>query len=136
MPSASDVEPTQTVDPVAGLEAAVLDAAAELADGRRPDNARLSRPPKPDFGDYSSNAPMLLAPLLSQPPREVAERLGELVTKRLGDDLDRAEVAGPGFLNLFMSEQWFRQALAKTAAAGNDYGRAHPEQAERVQVEF
>src|SRR3954468_8728652 len=101
-----------TTDPVADLEHAVLDAAAELGgNGRRPDNARLSRPPKPDFGDYSSNAPMLLAPLVSQPPREVAESLGQLVTKRLGDDLDRAEVAGPGFLNLFMSERWFRKAL-------------------------
>jgi arginyl-tRNA synthetase len=126
----------KTTDPVAELQEAVLDAAAELADGKRPDAARLSRPPKPDFGDYSSNAPMLLAPLMGKPPREVAERLGELVTKRLGDDLARADVAGPGFLNLFMSEQWFRHALAKIAAAGGDYGRGSPDQPERVQVEF
>ncbi|MEA2411545.1 MAG: arginyl-tRNA synthetase, partial [Thermoleophilaceae bacterium] len=121
---------------MAELEKAVQDAAAELAGGKRPEGARLSRPPKPDFGDYSSNAPMLLAPLLSEPPRAVAEKLGDLVTKRLGDDLDRAEVAGPGFLNLFMSEAWFRQALAKTAAAGDDYGRCSPDQPERIQVEF
>jgi arginyl-tRNA synthetase len=126
----------KTTDPVAELQEAVLDAAAELTDGKRPDAARLSRPPKPDFGDYSSNAPMLLAPLLSQPPREVAARLGELVTKRLGDDLARVDVAGPGFLNLFMSEQWFRQALAKIASAGDDYGRGSPDEPERVQVEF
>ncbi|MEA2484774.1 MAG: arginyl-tRNA synthetase [Thermoleophilaceae bacterium] len=126
----------QTADPVAELQEAVLDAAAELADAKRPDNARLSRPPKPDFGDYSSNAPMLLAPLMSQAPREVAGRLGEAVTKRLGDDLERADVAGPGFLNLYMSEQWFRQALARIASAGDDYGRASPDQPERIQVEF
>src|SRR3954452_3173554 len=125
-----------TTDPVAELQEAVLGAAAELTDGKRPDGARLGRPPKPDFGDYSSNAPMLLAPSLGQPPREVAERLGELVTKRLGDDLARADVAGPGFLNLFMSEQWFRQALARIAAAGDHYGRGSPDQPERVQVEF
>ena len=126
----------ETTDPVADLHEAVLDAAAELTDGKRPDAARLSRPPKPDFGDYSSNAPMLLAPLLSQPPREVAGRLGELVTKRLGDDLARVDVAGPGFLNLFMSEQWFRHALAKISAAGDDYGRGSPSHPERIQVEF
>jgi arginyl-tRNA synthetase len=115
----------------------VLDAAAELVgEGRRPTGARLSRPPKPDFGDYSSNAPMLLAPLLGEPPRAVAERLAERVTERLGADLDRAEVAGPGFLNLFMSESWFRGALAATGSAGDDYGRGAPEQPERVQVEF
>jgi arginyl-tRNA synthetase len=137
MPSASDVEPTQTVDPVADLETAVLDAAAELAGhDRRPANARLSRPPKPDFGDYSSNAPMLLAPLLGEPPRAVAEKLGALVTERLGADLKKAEVAGPGFLNLFMSDAWFRRALASTASAGEDFGRSHPETVERIQVEF
>lgn len=127
----------QIVDPVADLERAVLDAAAELAgEGRRPTAARLSRPPKPDFGDYSSNAPMLLAPLLGEPPRAVAEKLGALVTERLAEDLDRAEVAGPGFLNLFMSDAWFRRALGATTAAGGGYGRGRPAQPERVLVEF
>jgi arginyl-tRNA synthetase len=125
------------VDPVADLEAAVLDAAAELAgEERRPEAARLSRPPKAEFGDYSSNAPMLLAPLLGEPPRAVAERLGGLVTERLGTDLDRVEVAGPGFLNLFMSEAWFRGSLASVASAGDDYGRGSPAEPERIQVEF
>ena len=133
----SDVEPQLTTDPIADLERAVLDAAAELAgDGRQPSNARLSRPPKPDFGDYSSNAPMLLAPLLGDQPRKVAERLGELVSDRLQQDLERVEVAGPGFLNLFMSDAWFRRALAAAASAGDDYGRHRPEQPERIQVEF
>src|SRR4051812_37440922 len=124
-------------DPVADLERAVLDAAAELTgDARKPANARLSRPPKPEFGDYSSNAPMLFAPALGESPRAVAERLSAVVGERLGADLDHVEIAGPGFLNLFMSEAWFRRAVAATIAAGDDYGRGHPQQPERVQVEF
>jgi arginyl-tRNA synthetase len=135
VPTPSELE--KAIDPVADLETAVLDAAAELAgENRRPDGARLSRPPKAEFGDYSSNAPMLLAPLLKEPPRAVAEKLGERVTERLGADLHKAEVAGPGFLNLFMSDAWFRRALAATNAAGDDYGRGAPSQPERVQVEF
>ena len=126
-----------TTDPVQELEQAVLDAAAELVgDSRRPDNARLSRPPKPDFGDYSSNAPMLLAPLVQEQPRQVAEKLGALVTEKLGDAVARVQVAGPGFLNLFMDESWFRKALSDAAAAGEDYGRGHPETKEKIQVEF
>src|SRR3954452_3889569 len=133
--TSKDVE--MAVDPVSDLERAVLDAAAELTgEGRKPANARLSRPPKPDFGDYSSNVPMLLAPALGESPRAVAERLSAVVSERLGADLDRVEVAGPGFLNLFMSEAWFRRAVAATLAAGDDYGRGHPQQPERVQVEF
>ena len=79
---------------------------------------------------------MLLAPLLGEPPRAVAERLGAIVTERLGDDLDRVEVAGPGFLNLFLSGRWFRRALAAAAGAGDDYGRGSPARPERVLVEF
>jgi arginyl-tRNA synthetase len=123
-------------DPIGDVAEAVCDAAAELADGKRPTAARLERPPKPDFGDYSSNAPMLLAPLLGEPPRQVAERLGTLVADRLGADLDRAEVAGPGFLNLFMSDSWFRRALSAAAASGDCYGRGTPDAPERILVEF
>ncbi|MEA2468181.1 MAG: arginyl-tRNA synthetase, partial [Thermoleophilaceae bacterium] len=127
----------ETVDPVADLDNAVLDAAAELAgEGRRPTGARLSRPPKPDFGDYSSNAPMLLAPLMGEPPRAVAEKLGALVTERLGADLERVEVAGPGFLNLFMSDAWFRQALTSTGRAGDEFSRGQPAVRENILVEF
>src|SRR6476661_10959929 len=79
---------------------------------------------------------MLLAPLLGESPRAVAERLAAVLTERLGADLERVEVAGPGFLNLFMSERWFRGAVGATIAAGDDYGRGHPQQPERVQVEF
>jgi arginyl-tRNA synthetase len=124
-------------DPVADVAAAVLGAAGELTgDGDGAAGARLERPPKAEFGDYSSNAPMLLAPALREPPRAVAERLGALVTERLGDSLERAEVAGPGFLNLFMADAWFTAALTAAAAAGDEYGRSRPAVSERVQVEF
>src|SRR5947209_12811420 len=104
-------------DPVGELADAVRAAANTLAGDGVGDGARLERPPKPEFGDYSSNAPMLLAPVLREPPRQVAERLGDLVGERIGDALGRAELAGPGFLHLFMDDRWFRSAVARAAAA-------------------
>src|SRR6266851_3709596 len=68
-------------DPLGGLRGAVLAAAAQL--GAQPPQITLERPPRADFGDYSTNAALLLAPALSAPPREVAERLG----RQLADDL-------------------------------------------------
>jgi arginyl-tRNA synthetase len=124
------------VDPVAELAAALQSAASELTPDKPVPPAKLERPPKPDFGDYSSNAPMLLAPLLGEPPRQVAERLGTMVCDRLGASVERVEVAGPGFLNLFMANAWFRETLADTAAAGDSYGAGEPEVRERVLVEF
>ncbi len=123
-------------DPLAEVAGAVVASAGELAGNGAGSKAKLDRPATAEFGDYSSNAPMLLAPALRQPPREVAEQLASRVRDRLGADLERAEVAGPGFLNLFMSDDWYRAAVAAAAAAGDDYGRGSPERPERVLVEF
>src|SRR3954468_10000548 len=123
-------------DPVADVEGAVLASAGELAGNGAGSSAKLDRPSKAEVGDYSSNAPLLLAPALRQPPREVAEQLADRVRGRLGGALERAEVAGPGFLNLFMSDEWYRAAVAAAVTAGDDYGRGRPEPRERVNVEF
>lgn len=125
--------------PLGDLRAAVRAAAADLrgADGTAaaaPPN--LERARKPEFGDYSTNAAMLLAPVLSEPPREIAGRLGDALARRLGDRLDRVEVAGPGFLNLFLSDAWYRDALDDALREGSGFGGGQAQVAERVLVEF
>ncbi|HYP47491.1 MAG TPA: arginine--tRNA ligase, partial [Thermoleophilaceae bacterium] len=84
--------------------------------------------------DFSSNAAMLLAPAEGAPPRVVAERLSGQLSGRLGEALERVEVAGPGFLNLFMADAWYLDALAGMLAAGEAFGAG--EGGERVNVEF
>src|SRR5438270_2186784 len=64
----------------------------------------LERPRRSEFGDYSTNAALVLAPRVGAPPRELAQRLGEDLQARLGAELERFEVAGPGFLNLFLAD--------------------------------
>ena len=98
-------------DPLAELRATVEQAAAAL-DGVAGSGLTLERPPKPELGDYSTNAAMLLAPTVGAPPREVAERLREDLARRLGPSAERIEVAGPGFLNVFLSDRWHRDAIA------------------------
>ena len=67
-----------TVHPIDELRAAVEAAAGDLRNGKPAPNTRLSleRPKKAGFGDYSTNAAMLLAPALGAPPREIAQKLG------------------------------------------------------------
>src|SRR6187549_448272 len=93
--------------PTEALRGAVADAAGSLRGNGEAPAASLERPPRAEFGDYSSNAAMLLAPALKAPPREIAERLGAALQERLGSHVDRVEVAGPGFLNLFLSDDWY-----------------------------
>ena len=84
-----------TSDPVGELREAVAAAAADLrGDGPAP-LPTLERPPRPDFGDYSTNAAMMLAPTLGEQPRATAERLGAVLDGKLGEAVDRVEVAGP-----------------------------------------
>jgi len=124
-------------DPVRDLAAAVADAATSLRGG---DGAArlpvLERPPKPEFGDYSTNAALLLAPALGEPPRDVAERLGSELAQRLQRQVERVEVAGPGFLNLFMSDAWSREAVAGALRSGASYGGGKKGLGERMNVEF
>jgi arginyl-tRNA synthetase len=123
-------------DPVSELRGAVGEAAAELNGGMGMDLPALERPPRPDFGDYSTNAAMLLAPALGESPRAIAERLGAALGDRLGGAVDKVEIAGPGFLNLFMADAWYLAALTGLLAAGERYGEGTPETVERVNVEF
>ncbi|HEX6204459.1 MAG TPA: arginine--tRNA ligase [Solirubrobacterales bacterium] len=126
-------------DSVSALRGAVEAAARALRDGeataQRP---TLERPPKPELGDYSSNAAMLLAGLLGDNPRAVAEQLrGELeADTNLAPDLERIEVAGPGFVNFFLADSWYLRALDSLLGAGDDLGPAPVETPEKVLVEF
>src|SRR5215217_6192084 len=126
------------MSPLDQLRSALEDAAADVRGETPAPRSRpsLERPPKPEFGDYSTNAAMLLAPLLGEPPRAVAEKLGAAVGGRLGDQLTRVDVAGPGFLNLFLSDAWYGDALAGVLAAGDRLGAGGAAAPQRIVVEF
>jgi arginyl-tRNA synthetase len=121
-------------DPVADLHGLVTAAAAALGGDGAVDEVNLDRPPRPDFGDYSTNAAMLLAPTLGEAPRAIAERLGETLGDKLGPAVDKVEIAGPGFLNLFMTDSWYLDSVARMREAGERFGAG--DAGERVQVEF
>ena len=127
-------------DPVAELRFAVEAAASTLRDGAEAGGSAptLERPPKPEFGDYSTNAAMLLAPALGEQPRGTAEKLAEELGRSLEGSLEKVEVAGPGFLNLFLADAWYRRAAAELASQGERLGRpaGSDEVTERINVEF
>ncbi len=125
--------------PLDALREAVHAAAGRLAGpgGATPGGIALERSRRADFGDYSTNAALLLAPTLGAPPREVGERLGAELSERLGEDLERFEVAGPGFVNLFLGDGWHARALGAVLAAGESFGGGGAGGGgERILIEF
>jgi arginyl-tRNA synthetase len=91
----------------------------------------LERPSDPAHGDYATNVALRLAGTQRRPPRELAEELAERVVEL--PQIERAEVAGPGFLNLFVTDEFLADALAEI---GPEYGARSAASPERVNVEM
>jgi arginyl-tRNA synthetase len=94
------------------------------------------RPKVKDHGDWSSNVAMVLAPKAGRPPRDVAEAIARRVKAADGRGvIEDVEVAGPGFINLFLDQRWLQDALRRVLEEGDAYGRGIPK-GQRVQVEY
>src|SRR3954447_12899551 len=113
-------------DALARLESRLSDLAGAPVELERPNDAA--------HGDYATNAALQLAPTRKSAPRELAEELARAAEGL--DDVERAEVAGPGFVNLWLAPSWYGEALGELLEAGAEYGSGWAEPRERVQVEM
>ncbi len=127
--------PSQT-DPLSRLREALAEAAAEAVPAGDASPATLEPPGAGGEGDYATNAALVLAKPAGEPPREVAERIAAGLSVRLGDELESAQVAGPGFVNLTLSDGWHVAALSEVASAGQGWGAGSADPPLRVNVEF
>jgi arginyl-tRNA synthetase len=91
----------------------------------------LERPHDPAHGDFATNVALRTAPARQQAPRDLARELAQQVVGVPG--IDRAEVAGPGFLNLWLTRDWYVDALAEI---GERYGGEFAQPPARIQVEL
>ena len=91
-------------------------------------------PRQAEHGDYATNFPMVLARIAKRAPRQIAD----LVAKHFPPmpEVERVEVAGPGFLNVFLTPAWCASALSEILAAGAAYGRGESQAGRRIRLEF
>ena len=97
--------PETTGNAVARLAARLSDVAGAPVE--------LERPGDPGHGDYATNVALRTAPQRNRPPRELAAELAARAQEL--DEIERAEVAGPGFLNLWVTTGWLADAFARSA---------------------
>jgi arginyl-tRNA synthetase len=85
-------------------------------------------------GDFASNIAMRLAKPARKSPRDIAASIVE----SLGDnpDVDKVEIAGPGFINFYLSPGAYHSELATILDAGEDYGRQAPKDSPKINLEF
>ena len=85
-------------------------------------------------GDLATNAAMVLAKRAGTNPRALAELIAPRLANR--DDVEGAEVAGPGFINIRLAPGLWQDELGEILAAGADYGRSNLGRGERINVEY
>ena len=121
--------------------AAKIDAALDalVADGALPreldrKNVSVEPPRDPAHGDLATNAAMVLAKPAKSNPRALAE----LLVQRLQSEPEivSAEIAGPGFINLRLDDQIWRDELLAIAELGDDYGKSAMGEGRMVNVEY
>ena len=94
----------------------------------------LERPSDPSHGDYATSIALRLAGERRRPPRELAQELADAALAL--PDVDAAEVAGPGFVNLRLQPDWFGRALGEILERGDRHGAGSATAPGRVQVEM
>ena len=95
----------------------------------------IEKPANKDNGDYSTNVAMAGARAFKKAPRMIAEAIASCIDLD-GTAFDRVEIAGPGFMNFFLSQQFYSNVLKDVFSCGKDYGKSDYGQGKRVLVEF
>src|SRR5882672_7079261 len=127
-----------TIAPLGDARSELAETLAKALRAVAPDHAGvaivLERPKHAGHGDYACNVALQLAKALKRPPREIAARL--VAALPTSPHLEKTEVAGAGFINLFLKREFKQQAVNRALQAGSAYGTLVLGGEERVQVEF
>lgn len=116
----------------AAANAAMADGSLEKAELTE---FSVSAPADRSHGDYAANAAMVWARLFRSAPRAVAERLCAHMSLE-GTYVDRCEIAGPGFINFFLSDMFYADILTDVDKKGEDYGKSDYGKGKKILVEF
>ncbi len=96
----------------------------------------LEHPTELSHGDFSSNVALVVSKEVGKKPQELAQNIAEHISSHLPKELERVEIAGPGFINFYLSREFFRESLAGALEAKEQWGRNTILSGQRVMVEY
>jgi arginyl-tRNA synthetase len=111
-----------------------LAAAGALPSGLDTERVAVEPTREAKHGDLASNAAMVLAKAASMKPRDLADRLADSLRRH--PDVAAVEIAGPGFVNLRLTDDFWRRRLVDILKAGTAYGHSDLGRAKAANVEF
>ena len=110
-------------------------AAGQLPQAELP-NYTVEIPGDTSHGDFATNAAMVSARSFRNAPAKIAAILLENMDFSTVSYVEKAEIAGPGFINFFVKDAWFAATVSGILEAGKDYGRSDYGKGEKVMIEF
>lgn len=99
-----------------------------------PDDVHLERTKDASHGDFASNIAMALAKPLKQKPRVIAKAIVKHLP--VTEFIEKAEIAGPGFINIYLKPDAQHAVVKRVLSAGDQYGRGNTGNGQRVMLEF
>ncbi|MDE5569329.1 MAG: arginine--tRNA ligase [Ruminococcus sp.] len=122
------------------LRELIIDALGKLvAEGIAPaeilPDFTVEIPADKSHGDFAANTAMVCAKSFKMPPRKIAELICDRIDLT-GSVFERSEIAGPGFMNFFLSKKWFASVAENVLTEKENYGRTDFGKGKRVLVEF
>ncbi len=108
---------------------------ANLAEKSQIPAIELEKPKEKSHGDFAANIAMQLARVARMAPRQIAEKIVENIDKE-ENDIDLIEIAGPGFINFFMKQDFLSNIVGTILHQKENYGKTDAGKDKRVQVEF
>ncbi|HVE51318.1 MAG TPA: arginine--tRNA ligase [Casimicrobiaceae bacterium] len=123
-------------DAKAMIERAIGSALASIAPGIDTAGIVVERPKDAAHGDYASNAALVVGKRVKRNPRELAVLIASALTDSLQGTVETVDIAGPGFINLFLSPETRQAVVRDVVEQGERYGAGDSRRGDSVMVEF
>lgn len=100
-----------------------------------PENIVVEVPKKREQGDFSTNIAMQLTKALKDNPRNIAEKIVEVLSKNT-NEIKTIEIAGPGFINIYLNDEYVFSGISNVIKQGENYGSSSIGKKEKIDIEF
>ena len=96
-----------------------------------PENIVVEVPKKREQGDFSTNIAMQLTKVLKENPRNIAEKIVEVLSKNT-NEIKTIEIAGPGFINIYLNDEYVFSGISNVIKQGENYGSSSIGKKEKI----
>jgi len=96
----------------------------------------LEHPDEMSHGDYATNVSLILSKILKQSPIKLAQQIVDSLNKNKSEQIEKIEVAGPGFINFYLTHDYFKSQIADILKLDSDYGQNNNLNGKKTIIEY